>query len=383
MSGDGSFPHQRPTSPDEPDEPPEAEPEGARVFEFPSEELPTSPPVPAGTWADESTERTSSVDRLLKPAGVADWKGGGEVVEFPRQSVTRRRRKSPPPLEPAPEDVSGTQAVHAPTETGAEVEEPVRPKFLASELLERDWTPPHPLRRTLRTGAAILGGLGAVGAPVVGGLSVESLGLGVLFALCAAAGLAPLAPSARGVALAALGAGGAAWVAWLSHVAASSAGTGLLVGCVVLTTSALFFRAAHNRSRLARALVSVGLLATAVWLGLTGGVDALVVESLEWQAWVGPSSRLLLAAIAVLSLLTFLDPSAPGGAWVAGFALLAWLVVATGGELLLMLIPTRGEALDPGAVGWTARAALPAFAAVAAGGLSQVWVTLSIRLARR
>ncbi len=377
---DGSFPHKRPEAPEEPEaSPPEGgeRSEGARVFEFPSEEMPTSPPVPAGTWADESGDRPS-VERLLRPAGVGEWRGGGEVVEFPRQPATRRRLK---PAEPAAEDVSGTQVRHAPTETGAAPEEPVRPKYLASELLERDWWPAHPLRRTLRVGAIAIGVLGAIGAPVLGGLSTDSIGLGILFALCAAAGLVPLTANQRGGALAAVGAAGASWVGWRA-LGTASAGTALLIAAVVLTSSALFFRAAHNRSRIARTLVAVGLGATAAWIALTGGVDELVVESWAWQAWIGPGTRLLLAATLLLTMLTFLDPSGPGGAWVAGFALLAWLALDVGGQLLLGLFPTRGVGLPPESLGLTAKAALPLMVAIAAGGWSQVWVMIALKTRR-
>lgn len=383
MSGDGSFPHQIPHEPDEEAPPPE-EPAGARVFEFPSEDLPTptpigSIPVPAGTWADEG-ERPGDVERLLKPAGTGAW-SGGEVVEFPRQPNTRRRPK-PVPVETKapPRDVSGTQVRHEPTETGAAKDEPTRPAFLASELLDRDWRPPHPLRHTLRWAAVVLGISGAIGAPVLGGASTESLGLAVAFALCGAAGLAPLAPHLRGISLAVIGGLGAAWVAAFS--AASSAATPLLVGCVTLTASALFFRAAHNRSKLARALVGVGLLGTAAWLALTGGIDAVVVESLDWQSWVGPGTRLLLAATAVLSLLTFLDPTGPGGSWVAGYVLLGWLALSCASELVLGTFPLRGDTIAPSQAAWVAGAALPGLVALASGGLCQVWVLASRRILR-
>jgi len=372
MSSDGSFPHKRPSSP--PDEP---EVEGARVIEFPSEDVttPAPDPVPAGTWADEDSERASEVDRLLRPAGVGEW-GGGEVVEFPRQPATRRRKKpaleraEAPEAEP-PTDQSGTVPTQAPTESGErEVE---RPRFLASELLKRDWTPAHPLRRTLRWGAIVLGILGAIGTPTLGELAPNALGLGLLFALCAAAGIAPLSPNVRGATLATVGTLGAVCVGWMSANTSQRSGTALLIACITLTVSALFFRAAHNRSILARVLVGVGLLATGGWLVLTGGLDELVVQTMAWQSWVEPVSRVALTLIGVLTLLTFLDPSGPGGAWTAAYALLSWLALDATSGFLLALMPVRGEALDPQAAGWMLRAALPLFAALAAGGLCLVW----------
>ncbi len=434
--GDGSFPNKRPSVP--PDEaPPQEASAGARVIDFPKEEMANAnqgltTPVPAGTWADEDADAESDVDRLLRPAGVGAWTGGGEVVAFPQQPGTHRRPTprseeptegepdaEPPAAEP-PEaqvldddlgepqgvddddaatselgvtgageagveakivelrqstEVSGTQITQAATEPWEEAAE--RPKFLASELLARDWTPAAPLRRTLRWGAIVVGTLGVVGMLTLGALAPEALGLTVLFALCAATGVAPLSPAARGSALALVGAAGAVAVGYLGHVTAQPAGTPLLIGCITLTASGLFFRAAHNRSRLARVLVAVGLLATAGWLVLTGGIDAVVVQSLEWQAWIQPSSRVLLGLIAVLTMLTFLDPSSHGGAWVAGFSLLAWLAIDAAGGGLLAVFPVRSAALDLADAEWTVRAALPLFAAIAAGGLCQVWVMLS------
>ena len=398
---DGSFPHKRPSTPDQ--APPEEEPAGARVIEFPTDEV--SQPgtaVPTGTWADEAeaaeVQAHDDAERLLRPAGVGEWTGGGEVVAFPSQPSPARARatssemlkatdRSPgdgpdgpasanaaPPKQRSSRPESGARPTQSPEPRREEV---VRPKFLASELLQRDWTPPAPLRRTLRWGAVIVGVLGAVGVLTLGALAPDALALAVLFLLCAAAGVIPLKAPVRGMALATVGAAGAIGVG----VAEQRTGTPLLLGCTILTASALFFRASHNRSRFARTLVGVGLAATAGWLVLTGGLDAIVVASLDWQAWLRPVSRLILALTATLTLLTFLDPTSPGGAWVAGGAMLAWLVldVAVGG--LLASFPLRG-ADHIAEAGWAVRAALPLFAMIAAGGLSQVWVTLSLRVRR-
>ena len=370
---EGSFPHQRP---DPVDEAPPEEPEGARVIDFPQEEVQSAPipsvPVPAGTWADEEGEGAPELDRLLRPAGVGDW-GGGEVVAFPRQPATERRRKPDAPIsEERRLDPSGEQPVQAPTRSGEE--EAPRPKYLASELLKRDWAPKAPLKSTLKWGATGLGALGAVGIILIGGFAVEAIGLAALFALCSVAGLAPLNPDLRGAALALIGAAGLAWVGWLDAV--PSHATPLLIGCITLTASALFFRGAHVLSKLARTLVALGLFATASWLVLTGGIDALVVQSMDWQAWLAPVTRILLALIAILAILSFLDPTAHGGAWIAGFALLGWLVLDAVAMIALSAVPARGPiVLEPST--WIAQAALPLFAAVAAGGLMQIWVMLA------
>ena len=377
---DGSSPHIRPEDLDE--APPSEEPEGARVIEFPSEEAKKAPllsvPVPAGTWADEENERG---DPPPKPADVIDW-GGGEVVEFPRQptKTLRRRKAVKPSVDKRVGDASGTQTTQLPTPSGARETPPTRPRRLASELLKRDWHPRTPLRRTLRWGSTGLGTIGACGIVLLGGLAPEAIGLAGLFALCAVAGLAPLTPEARGGALALIGGAGLTWIGWIQAV--DSAATPLLIACVTLTASALFFRAAHPVSRFARVLVGVGLFATASWIVLTGGIDALVVESLAWQAWLGPISRLGLGLVALLALVSFLDPSEHGGSWVAGFALLAWLALDVAGTVLVAAFPLRGvSGFEAGS--WIAPAAVPLFAAVAAGGLCQMWVMISARTASR
>lgn len=375
---DGSFPHQNPDPQGE--APPSEEPEGARVIAFPQGEVRAPAPsgggpVPAGTWADEDSQRASTLDRLLKPAGLGEWEGA-EVLEFPRRPPSRRRRK--PRIEPSSEersiDASGTQPTQEPTPPAEE--EPRLPEYLASKLLRRDWSPRTPLRRTLKWGSIVLGAGGAVGTILIGGFAPPAMGLAALFALCAVAGLAPLTPELRGGALATIGSAGLAWVGWLQAV--ESHATPLLLGCITITASALFFRASHVTSRFARLLVGVGLFATASWLVLTGGIDALVVETVAWQSFVGPASHVLLGSIALLAILSFLDPTSHGGAWVAGFALLGWLAVDAGGMVTLAAFPQRGAAaLEPST--WIAQAALPLFAAVAAGGLTQIWVMISRR----
>jgi len=215
---------------------------------------------------------------------------------------------------------------------------------------------------------------------LLGGLAPEAVGLATLFALCAVAGLAPISPESRGGALALIGVAGLTWIGWLQAMESHS--MPLLIGCITLTASALFFRAAHPVSRFARVLVGVGLFATAAWIFLTGGIDALVVESLAWQAWVGPISRFALGLVTLLALVSFLDPSEHGGSWIAGFALLAWLALDVGGNVLVAAFPARGAgSLEPGS--WIPPAALPLFSAVAAGGLCQMWVMTSRRTASR
>ena len=392
---EGSFPHHSPL-PEPPDggaagEPVEAPPETGRVLEFPTDERARpEAEAPVGTWADEppaaGTAGDEDVGRLLRPAGVGRWEGG-EVVAFPSVPSTQtRKRPSFVRERQARGEAREPQARPPSPATGAEPAPEDRPKFLASELLHEDWFPRTPLRRTLRWGSVGAGVLGvgtviAVTAGLgLGAFGLDSLALSVLFALCAIAGLAPLTAEQRGAALTLVGAAGASWLGVLSTSSTDAAATPLLLACVTLTVAALLFRAAHRTSRLARALLAVGLLATAGYLVLSGGIAAMTVESMEWQAWVVPASRWLLAAVVLVSALSFLDPTGHGGAWALGVAFLVWLALDATGLVALAAWPARAPAAAVTAERWFIIGALPIFAAVTAGGLCQLLALVSHRL---
>lgn len=287
----------------------------------------------------------------------------GQVVEFPRPvSAKRRRAEAPAPkdAEPAPEPVDPT----------------VRPTYLASELLRQDWFPRAPLARTLRWGALGLGTIGALGTIALGGTGLGPLVLASLLACAAVAGVVPIKPEQRGVALAVLGLAGAGFAGWwrMAHDPAAP----LLAFSVILTASALLFRAAHRTSRMARVLVGIGLATIAAWLVLTGGLDALVVESFAWQHAVGPAARAMLGLVIVAGVLTFLDPNGHGGAWIVGAASIAWLGLDVTATMATGAWPVGGGAGETvGSRDWIATFAQPFVATLAAGGLCQVWVLTS------
>ncbi|MCZ7687155.1 MAG: hypothetical protein M5U28_53825 [Sandaracinaceae bacterium] len=296
----------------------------------------------------------------------------GEVVAFPGQQRTQKRRRPelPEPREPA------QAAPAAPEEPGeAEVE---RPRYLASELLKQDWYPRTPLARSLRWGALAVGSVGAAALLALGASSPGALGLAGILAACAVLGALPVAAQLRGVALAALGVSGTGLAGWMRLDEGREPAAPLLVACITLTASALFYRAAHRTARFARVLVAVGLGATAGWLVLTGGIDALVVETFVWHDWLFPALRVLLGLVVVVSLLTFLDPTGHGGAWAAGGALLVWLTLEMAASLASSAWSAAGASslslADPAPL---ATLTFPLLAALAAGGLCQLWVMIS------
>lgn len=380
MSGEGSFPHQ-PPEPDDVESSGVEPTEGGRVLEFPSEadasEKASSSEAPVGTWADEPPG-DEDVERLLRPAGTGSWQGA-EVVEFPSPTSTQRRRRpefARRSAEARAREQTGTQRTRPSDEPGEED----RPRYLASELLQKEWFPRAPLRRTLRWGSVALGVLGVGTTFALGGLDGNAFGLVALFALCAVAGVVPLEAELRGAALGLIGASGAGWLGYLSSADGAGAATPLLIACVTLTVAALLFRAAHKTSKLARVLVGVGLVAVAGYLVLTGGVDAMVVESMAWQSWVVPVSRFLLIATVLLGALTFLDPTGHGGAWILGGSLLGWLALDACGSLLVATWPVRAPAAELTPERLLVMGALPIFAAVTAGGLCQLLAFVSHRL---
>jgi hypothetical protein len=376
MSSDTSLPRrpeQGPSSDPEPEPAP-----GARVLDFPSEEV-SSPgkPVPAGTWAtpDQPADASQSTERPLRrtrrEGDVA------QVVKFPKQPVTQRRRRveAPRDAEP-PAPPSYEEPTAAPMEE-TDLDFSV-PKYLASELLKVDWHPREPLKRTTRWTAVILGSLTAVAALALGGLERMPLVLAGIGAGCAVAGALPMPARVRGILLALLAVSGAAIAGWLRMVEGLDPSSAIVGGCVTLSAGALFFRAEHRLSKLARGMVAVGLASLTGWLALTGGVEALIVDGLDWQEWVAPALRALLGLIVLASMLSFLDPSGRGGAAIAGAALLVWLALEGAARVALASWPVRGGgSVDLSQPDQLATLMLPLLAAIAAGGLCQLAVMFS------
>lgn len=311
------------------------------------------PPVRVAAAADE--DAASSVERPLPLHRRKD--DGAEVVAFPRPVSVKRRRAEPPVAEDGEED------------------EPFeRPAYLASELLRQDWFPAAPLARTLRWCALAFGAVGAAGSIAVGEMTSGLMLLTTILVGCALAGAIPMSPPRRGGLLVLLGLTGCGLAGWLrmTHDPAAP----LLAFGVAVTAGAFFFRAAHRRSRSARIVLAVGLLALASWLVLDGGLDALMVESFAWQDWLDPLMRVALGLILIAGTLTFLDPSGHGGAWAMGGALLGWFGASAAATMATLARPAHGTAsIDTEA--WAAAFAHPFLAALAAGGLCQLWARLA------
>lgn len=312
--------------------------------------------VPAGTWtAPERGDDGAAGDRKAQ--------GDGRVVKFPKASVKRKRA-----------DATGTQPTKSALGTPKQTSEP--PSFLASDLLAARPTAANPLRRTIRLGAMAIGGLGAGAVVFAAGMHP----LAGLFGVAVIAGLAPVTPQLRGAALAILGLSGVGILGWGRMLEAGAWATPLLGVCTSLAVSSLVFRASHPRSFLARTLVGVSLCGMVVWLGLSGGLDAFSVDSLELRFWLDPLMRTAVFFLCLLTALSLLDGYGSGGGYGFAVAFVAWVFLHGAVSAALLLTEPLGALNQPRVV---AAIALPFCVTVASGGLSQLWAVLAAQHATK
>ena len=131
-------------------------------------------------------------------------------------------------------------------------------------------------------------------------------------------GFVPLPYAARASALAAVAGSGLAVVTWHAFAAQALDLDALVLRIGVLSLAmALFFRAWHRGSLLARALVALGIALCAGGLWMSGSLGALLALDGGVQSWLLPLSSLGLAVLLMLSLLAFMDSRTTGGcaAW--------------------------------------------------------------------
>jgi hypothetical protein len=189
--------------------------------------------------------------------------------------------------------------------------------------------------------AAVLALGGATAVPLIGASGL---------ALVAAAGVAPLRYRDRAVIVL-----GFSLPLLLLHVLGEASSTGAarhgaLLGLGVAGLSgALFFRAEHRASRVARVLVGVGIAACATWMAVSGVLASAVVRSWHWQAWVPAALAVSLVGLLCLSLLAFMAPSSGGGCRAWGASLLGWYALALGAWVTAAAWPGGGAAAAAGA----------------------------------
>lgn len=264
-----------------------------------------------------------------------------QVVAFPGQ----RERAGPAP---------------AKEESQAGLDPPPPPRYLASELL-RDPPLAEPYGWTARTIGASGGIAGAAASLVLG---PPDLAMAGIFAVIAGLAVLPLPFSLRSGGFAVAASIGLAIATWKRTGGAEGESIGLAIMGTTLLAAAQLLRAIQRRSKFARVAMAVGVIGTAAWLVLDGGLDAMVVRDNSIEAWLGPLVRAALTIVLSLSLLGFLDDQGTSGTRVWPWLVLGWSALEA---LLTIAMLGSDEAV--------ATAATPVFSAVAALGWMQLWAT--------
>lgn len=349
--------------------------EAARLDEVPRE---AGAPVPGG-WGrsdDDAAEvrhlrptpDTASVEQALTDAAHASLDSPGGPASDPTAQAES---------EPTAATSSGVDSAGAP-DPDRVTPDPGTPRpraaapappLLASELLQRELAPAQPreaFSRALATLAALAGA--AAVASVVG---VEGAGGGLLAAFVGLGtmALAPMPYGIRAAGLALIGSGGFTATLW-ARSADGARDEVLPAMLVILTAAALFFRAWHRGSALARILVGLGIALGVSWLAMGAGMAELSQVEVHWQSWGPQVLKLLLAVLLLLSLLAFMDARSTGGAeaWAAG--LLLWYGADVAIKGFVRLQSEAAPALPP-TVGLAYLLAAP-MAAVLAVSLAQL-----------
>lgn len=207
---------------------------------------------------------------------------------------------------------------------------PPGPPILASDLLREQMRPSCPGENALRRTTVVLTVAGALGVLLAGG--VHRLTFVALALLVAAATLAvtPMSYRGRAIALFLIGSiatGVALWQQTLHGVATEGI---ILAGATILLSGSLLFRAYYRGARLARVVVTLGVLALAAWFFASGGHESLVTLGGDWQSWGPASTHMTFGLLALLSLMAFMDSSTRGGSHVWAVALLLLYAVHVG-----------------------------------------------------
>jgi hypothetical protein len=192
----------------------------------------------------------------------------------------------------------------------------------------------------------LLAGQHELALPVAGALLLMGL-LGVL----------PTSYGGRALGLVTLPVATGALVLWRQPASGDPLESVLLRGGVVILATALWFRAWHRGSVLARLLVVMGFGVCAAWLWRTGALQGLTTLPGAWQGWVPPVLDVSLGLVLTLSLLAFMGADSTGGCAVWAMLLLAWYVAREWLDLLAAYWPAGTGGPQLGRVG--AETALP------------------------
>jgi len=199
---------------------------------------------------------------------------------------------------------------------------PPGPPILASDLLREQMRPSTPGEKALRRATVVLTVAGATGVLLAGGLHRLTLVALALLIATVTLALTPMSYGGRAIALFLVGSiatGVGLWQQTLQGVAPEGI---ILAGATILLSGSLLFRAYYRGARLARVVVTLGVLALGAWFFLSGGHESLVTLEGDWQSWGPASTHMTFGLLALLSLMAFMDSSTRGGSHVWAVALL-------------------------------------------------------------
>lgn len=285
--------------------------------------LPTSPLALASDEPLMRSDATGSRPRPPKAAEVVPIRPDIEADSAPDQRGTRstgsepatsatparapKTRSEPPP--PMDVDTAPTPSEAPRVDPGAATE----PPFLASRSLAEDLEPSEPARKSLRRLGVTFGIVGGAGAALLGGMDTSSLAAaGGLLALAMIAAL-PLRYNVRALAISGLAATGLGFFSAGLRLHGERLDESLLAGAVFVLGAGLLFRAYHRASRMARLVVTLGILALGSYLFLSGGLGTLTHLDGAWQSWAPVVPRIMLALLGLTAILAYMDASSTAG----------------------------------------------------------------------
>jgi hypothetical protein len=257
-----------------------------------------------------------------------------EPYSEPAQVLPLHRKKNGSESERREEVAASESQLDEPRASGPERDTslpnmavPPGPPILASDLLREQMRPSRPGETALRRTAVALTAVGAVGALLTGGVHPLTFVALALLITMATLALTPMSYRGRAIGLFLVGSiatGVALWQQTLQGVAAEGV---ILAGATILLSGSLLFRAYYRGARVARAAVTVGVLALGAWFFVSGGHESLVTLEGDWQSWAPASTHMAFGLLALLSLMAFMDNSTRGGSHVWAVSLLVLYAV--------------------------------------------------------
>jgi len=201
---------------------------------------------------------------------------------------------------------------------------PQRPPILASDLLREQMRPSSPGEKALRRTAVLLAVVGTVGALLTGGVHPLTIVSSALLISMATLALTPMSYRGRAIALFLMGSVATGVALWQQSLQAIAPEGMILAVATILLGGSLLFRAYYRGARIARVMVTCGVLALGTWFFVSGGHESLVTLEGDWQSWAPAITHMTFGLLALLSLMAFMDDSTRGGShvWAVGLFIL-------------------------------------------------------------